>query len=151
MAPSVPLTFSATPVFFSAPMVLLAQFTTLSVPSVQSLAAARVRYLVKLAVVPEPSLRCTTTIGFDGRLTPGLSALISGASHVATLLEKILAIVGADSVSLSTPLTLYEIVMGAEAIGTYRNEPLNFETSAAATRLSEPAKSTRPPWRSVWP
>ena len=80
-----------------------------------------------------------------------MSAAISGAFHFVILVEKILAIVEADSVSLSTPLTWYEIVMGAAAIGTYRSGPLNFDTSAGATRLSEPAKSTRPPWRSVWP
>ena len=69
---------------------------------------------MKFAVVPEPSLRCTTTIGVDGRVAPGLSALISGASHVVILLEKILAIVTAESFSLSTPLRLYETVIGAD-------------------------------------
>ena len=61
---------------------------------------------MKLAVVPEPSLRCTTVIGVDGRFTPGLSALISGSSQVLIVVEKILAIVDAESVSLSTPLSV---------------------------------------------
>src|SRR4051812_32642125 len=66
MAPEVELILSATPVFFSAPTVLVGQLTVLPVPRLQSLAAARVRYCVKLAVVPEPSLRWTTVIAVDG-------------------------------------------------------------------------------------
>ncbi len=39
--------------------------------------------------------------------------------------------------------------MGAAVVGMYRNSPLYLDTSAAATKPSEPAKSTTPSW-SAW-
>ena len=50
--------------------------TTLSVPRIHVVGAASVRYFVKLAVVPEPSERWTTTMAVDGSVAFGLSALI---------------------------------------------------------------------------
>ena len=44
------------------------QFTVSPLPSVQVLPAASARYFVKLLVVPEPSARCTITIGVDGNV-----------------------------------------------------------------------------------
>src|SRR4051794_35233057 len=83
----------ATPLFFSAPWVDAGHGTVSPEPSVQSLPAAAVRYFVKFDVVPEPSERCTTAIGVDGRSASGLSALISSASHVVIVALKIPAIV----------------------------------------------------------
>ena len=60
-------------------------FHTLSLSKVQSAAAALVRYLVKLSVVPESSERCTAWIAVDGSLAPGLSALIAGVVPLGDL------------------------------------------------------------------
>ncbi len=52
---------------------------------------------VKSAVAPEPSERTTGTIPWCGRVSWGLSALISGSSQKVTLLVKMSATVLPDS------------------------------------------------------
>ena len=106
MAPAVWPMSCATPEFFSAPWVPAGQFTVSPESSFQVLGAADFRYLVKLFVVPDPSERCTTTIGVDGRVASGLSALIAASSHLVISVEKILANVSGDSWSFSTPSRL---------------------------------------------
>ena len=61
---------------------------------------------MKLSVVPELSERCTVRILVAGSVAPGLSAAIAGSFQVVTLPAKILAMVGALSCRLVTPLTL---------------------------------------------
>src|SRR5689334_8962375 len=73
---------------------------------VQSLAAALLRYLVKLSVVPDSSDRCTVWIVLDGSLAPLFWDAIAGSFHLVTLPEKILPRVGASSCRLSTPWRL---------------------------------------------
>src|SRR5881397_3461705 len=72
-------------------------------PSFQSALAFASRYPAKIFVVPDLSLRCTGTIVVLGRVTPLLRALIAGSSHLVMVPEKILAVVAASRVSLSTP------------------------------------------------
>src|SRR5262245_59519132 len=117
MAPSVSLTALATPELPVAPCVLDGQLTVEPLPRVHDDGAALVRKLVKLAVVPELSLRWTTVIFVLGSLADGLSALIAASSHVVMAPEKILAIVSADSFSFDTPDRLYDTVMGATTVG----------------------------------
>ncbi len=64
---------------------------------------ALVRYLVKFAVVPEPSERWATVIVVLGSVTPGLSLLIAESFQVLIVPWKIPAIVSAESWSLLTP------------------------------------------------
>src|ERR1700710_2766136 len=96
----------ATPEPFWAPWVLAGQLTVSPEPRVQLAGAARVRYLVKLDVVPEPSERCTTAMASDGNLALGFSALISGASHLVIVPEKMPAMVAASSFRSFRPDTL---------------------------------------------
>ena len=72
---------------------------------------------MKFCVVPEPSERWATVIAVDGSVTPGLSAAMAGSFQVLMSRWKILAIVSADSCSLSTPLRLYETVIGEKRMG----------------------------------
>src|SRR5215469_6926417 len=55
------------------------------------------RYVVKAAVVPEPSVRWATTTLSLGRLTPGLSFLMSGSCQLVILPRKIPEMVSAES------------------------------------------------------
>src|SRR3954467_9711016 len=102
--------------------------------------AALTRYSVKFCVVPDPSERWATVIFVAGNFTPGLSAAMAGSFHVLMVREKILAIVSAESWSLSTPDTLYETVIGENRIGKYRIGSAGL--SASAKGESEPAKFT---------
>jgi hypothetical protein len=120
MAPSPFFTNVATPVFFSPPWVSVGHFTVSPLASFQTPCAAAFRYLVKLFVVPEPSERCTTVIGLLGRLAPVLSATMAGSFQVLMSRWKIFASVSALNWSLSTPLRLYDTVIGAATVGTYR-------------------------------
>ena len=54
-------------------------------------------------MVPEESERTAMVIGVDGRLTPGLSALIAGSFQVLILPWKISAMAVASSFRLLTP------------------------------------------------
>src|SRR3954471_17024668 len=82
-------------------------------------------------------------MGLDGSLASGFSALIAGSSHVLICSWKILAIVSASNLSLSTPLRLYATLMGAATVGKYSSAPpLNFGRSAALGSPSAAAKST---------
>ena len=79
---------------------------------------------MKFDVVPEPSLRWATTIGVLGRVAPGLSAAMAGSFQVVISPWKILASVfGLELAARSTPLRLYDTVMGAATVGKYRIEP----------------------------
>src|SRR4029450_13033608 len=132
----------ATPVFFSPPWVLAGQATVSPLPSFHAGDAA-FRYLVKLLVVPEPSERWATVMFLSGSVTPELSAAIAGSFHFLMSAWKILARVSGLSCSLSTPDRLYETVVGAATVGTYRNEPAG-TPSLSLTVLSLPAKSVSP-------
>src|SRR6516165_10090216 len=102
MAPLLPLMALATPLLPLPATVLPAQLMVLPVPSVQSVASALTRKAVKLAVVPDESDRCTTVMGVLGSpLLP--SAAMAGSFQLVILREKILAMVGADSLSVLTP------------------------------------------------
>ena len=62
------------------------------------------RNVVKPAVVPDESERCTTVIAVLGRLMPGFSDLIAGSFQVLILPRKMLASVGPSSLMpLLTP------------------------------------------------
>ena len=74
--------------------------------SVQTLGEATVSQPVKFCVVPEPSERWATVMFVLGRVTPGLSAAMAGSFQVLMSRWKILAIVSAESWSLSTPWRL---------------------------------------------
>src|ERR1700757_2950276 len=123
----------------------------LPVPRVHVEGAALVRYKVKLAVVPDPSERCTLVIEVDGNLTPGLSAAMAGSSQVVILFWKIPAMVAGPSVSLDTPDRWYDTVMGAATVGKYSPPPTYLAMSADAIGVSVPARSTSLPCRSVNP
>src|SRR5687767_8060863 len=151
MAPLVPLTIWATPLLPLPACVSVGQFTVDPESSFHTAGLAALRNLVKFSVVPEPSDRWATTIGVDGSLAPGLSAAIALSFQVLTSRWKILAMVSGDSCRLSTPVTLYETVIGAAIVGKYMNGPLYFDASSGFTRPSEPAQSTTPVWRSVRP
>src|SRR5436305_15219090 len=107
----------ATPVFFWPAWLLAGQATVSPAPSFHVVGAALVRYLVKALVVPEPSARRTTTIDVEGRVADGLSARMAASFHDLMSPWKIFATVSALSWSLSTPLRLYDTVMGAAAVG----------------------------------
>src|SRR5947209_4421018 len=63
MAPFVDFTICATPVFFCPACALAGHGTVSPEPSFHVDGAALARYFVNALVVPEPSARCTTTIG----------------------------------------------------------------------------------------
>src|SRR5665213_4179358 len=117
MAPSVLETSWATPPLPWPACELDGQVTVSPVPSVQSLPPARTRKCVKLFVVPDASARCTIVISVSGNVTPELSAAIDASFHFFTEPVKILASVDGLSCSLSTPLTLYDTVIGAATVG----------------------------------
>src|SRR6476646_1569006 len=71
--------------------------------NVHSDGAAAVRYLVKLSVVPDSSLRWYVWIAVDGSVASGLSALIAASSHLVILCAKMSARVFGASWRLSTP------------------------------------------------
>jgi hypothetical protein len=79
-----------------------------------------------------------------------ISATIAGSFHFLICREKIFATVSALSFSSVTPDRLYDTVIGAATVGTYRNEPA-FGPSPSLTKLSEPAKSVRPEPNSFLP
>src|SRR5262252_5914384 len=118
MVPSVCLTRVATPVFLAPPTVSVGQFTVSPVPRVQSGPPAATRNLVKLLVVPEPSERCTTTIGFDGKAVPPLSAAIAGSFQFVILTPMIFASVAGLSLRLLAAVLLYDTVIGPATVGT---------------------------------
>src|SRR4051794_35922651 len=120
MAPLLELMICATPVFFCPACVSAGHATVSPEPSFHVVGAALVRYLVNALVVPEPSARWATTMAVDGRVVPGLSALIAGSFQVLMSRWKILAMVSALSDSLVTPPRLYDSVIGAAAVGKYR-------------------------------
>src|ERR1022692_3715162 len=79
------------------------QLMVLPVPSVHVDGAALVRYNVKLAVVPDPSERCTVVMAVAGNLTPGLSPAMAGSFQVVILPAKIPATVAGPNVNFDTP------------------------------------------------
>src|SRR4051794_5684835 len=85
----------------------------------------------------------------DGSFASGLSAAIAASSHFVIWRWKISAIVSGDSCSLSTPLTLYDSVIGPSRTGKYRIGSAGL--SASANAASDPAKSTVLLARSVRP
>ncbi len=72
---------------------------------------------MKFSVVPEPSERWATTMGVDGSLASGFSALMAGSSQVFRSRWKIFAVVSASRVRSETPDRLYDTVMGAATVG----------------------------------
>ena len=125
---------------------------------VQSLAAAAVRYFVKLSVVPEESERCTVRIVASGSFAPLLSAVIAGSFHLVTLPPKILARTEGVNVRSVTPETLKTMAIGPGTIGRLTALPVLQRLSAAATSPlsafsgeSEPANDVCPFVKSVMP
>src|ERR1700709_1846694 len=121
MAPSVLLTIWATPelplpAWTPAGHVTVEPVFSVQVPS-PPVPSDLSRKVVKLLVVPELSERTATTIGLLGKVTPALSAATAGSFHVVILPWKMLAMVAGLSCSLSTPLRLYDIVIGATTTG----------------------------------
>src|SRR3954452_11264038 len=152
MAPSVDLISDATPLFFSAPCVEAGQLTVSAESSVHTEGDAFLRNFVKLLVVPDASVRCTTAIGADGSVAPGLSAAIFGSFHVVICAWKIPASTSGLSWSLSTPLRLNDTVIGAPTVGKYKTSPpLKVALSASLIKLSVPANCTTWLARSVLP
>src|SRR4051794_15991090 len=118
MAPALDLISCATPPLPWADWVEAGQATVSPLPRVQSVPPTATRYLVKLLVVPEPSERCTTTIGVAGRVLPALSATIAASFQVVILPPKILARVTGLSLRSTIPARLYDTVIGAATVGT---------------------------------
>ena len=116
MAPGVSLTIWATPAL-PLPAVALGQATVSPASRVNSAGAAAFRYFEKFEVVPEPSERTATVMAVLGRVTPELSAAMAGSFQVVMVPMKILARVSGESLSSSTPLRLYDTVMGAATVG----------------------------------
>src|SRR5437588_8882736 len=90
--PSLPLAPSPTP-----------PTNVLPAPLVQAPLDAATRYFWKLSVVPDSSDRKSTTILSAGSVLPLLSAVIAGSFQVVMPPLKILASVGASSVTPSIP------------------------------------------------
>src|SRR5215469_4405104 len=70
------------------------------------------RYLVNMAVVPDPSDGTTTVIGRLGSLRPLLSRVIAGSFQSVMWLVKIFARVGGDSRRLMTRLPATMMLYG---------------------------------------
>src|SRR3954464_9250590 len=117
---------AATPSLPLAPVVPAGHLTSLSTPTLDlNSGEYAARKPVKPFVVPEESERWTTVIFVAGRLTPGLSALMAGSFHDVILRRKMSAAVVPSSLRpLSTPLTLYEMVIPPKNIGICSGAPL---------------------------
>src|SRR6516225_10127237 len=80
------------------------------------------RYLVNMAVVPDPSDGTTVVIGSDASLRPLLSRVMARLSQLVIWLVKILAMVSPESHRLVTrwppTLMLYGNAVPPPAIGT---------------------------------
>src|ERR1700712_3320701 len=120
MAPDEPVTIWATPALPLPPWVSAGHSTVEPGARVHVVGAASFSQLVKFCVVPEPSVRCATTMSVDGSLASGLSAAIAASSHLVICRWKILAIVSGDSCRSFTPSRLYAMVIGPSRIGKYR-------------------------------
>src|SRR5205823_6181432 len=157
MVPSPPLICVATPCDLAAPWPFLrAAGQALAGSEVQSPGSLALRNFVKLSVVPDSSERCTATIGLDGSLASGLSALISGASHLVIFSAKILAIVAGLSLRSVTPLRLYATATGPTTIGISIALPPVQRLSAPGcwsglSAESEPARATWPWMKELTP
>src|SRR5438105_13961138 len=116
MPPSADLMIWATPALPLPPWVSAGRLTVDPASSVQ-VGDAALRYLVKFSVVPDESDRWATVIPLDGSLASGFRALMAGSSQVLICRWKILAMVSASSLSLSTPVRLNDTVMGAATVG----------------------------------
>src|SRR4051794_26489450 len=124
MAPSVDFTIDETPGLPLPPWLPSGQVTVDPEPSFHTEPAAFARYPVKLCVVPELSERRAMVIFVDGSLTPALSAAMARSFQVVTSPWKIFASVAAVNFSgLLTLETLYDTVIGALTVGTYRKVP----------------------------
>src|SRR5450759_1011375 len=149
MPPGVVLTPSATPADFSRPSPAPDFGHALALGSVQTPFEAKLRYVVKLSVVPESSERKKTWIASDGNVTPLLSAAIAGSFHVLMSPWKIFAVTSAFRTSLPTPERLYATAIGPVTMGRFQAGLAAQRVAAAATSPlaalsaeSEPAKST---------
>src|SRR3954451_17723832 len=117
MAPLVPFTAVATPVLPWPACEPAGKLMLSPASSFHAVGAAAARYFVKLLVVPEASARCTIVMSVSGNEAPGLSVMIAASFHFLMLPWKMFAIVSALSCSLSTPLRLYDTVIGAATVG----------------------------------
>ena len=101
--------------------------------------------------MPEPSERCTTTIGCDGSLTPALSFWIAASFQVLISPRKILASVGPSSVSSPdlTPSTLITGTTPPRTIGNWIRPALS--SSAALSGMSVAPKVTVLAWICLMP
>src|SRR6478735_2454972 len=122
----------------------------------QSLGAAAFRYLPRFCVVPESSERWKAWIGLSGSFAPSLSLAIAGSFHFLIFVSKILARVGASSVSLSTPSRWKPTAIGPPTIGRLIPWPVlqiffDSATSSGFRAESEPAKPTVPWLKATMP
>src|SRR4051812_7028903 len=123
MAPSVLLMICATPELPFPAWPPVGHSSVSLAPSVHVPFAAASRYFEKLLVVPDASARCTATIAVLGKSASGLRLLIAASSQFLTVPWKIFASVPASSFTSSTPLRLYDTVIGAATVGKYRMPP----------------------------
>src|SRR5882672_4751972 len=143
MPPAVLLTTWSTPALFAPALnwAVVGQVGPVPAPILDLNSALTVdRYVVKMYVVPEPSERWTIVIGVDGRLTPGLSALISALFQAESLPRKMSARVWALRFRLVTPGTLKMTATAPRAVGTLRMVAV--WVAGGEYGASVPAKST---------
>ena len=114
---------------------------------VQAPPDAAVRYLVKLSVVPEESLRWNCAIAASGRVTPALAAAILGSFHRVIVLPKMPAMTAGVRVSWSTPWTLYAMTMAPPTAGMSIAGPVAQRASALV--LSSPLRAESEPANEV--
>src|ERR1700744_2286514 len=117
MAPGVDLMIDATPPFWEPAWAVDGHLMVAALPSFQTLGAASWRNSVKFCVVPEESERTAVVIAVDGRVTPGLMALIAGSFQLLMLPWKMLAMTVGVSFRLLTPCRLYDRVIGPMTTG----------------------------------
>src|SRR5260370_15514045 len=123
MAPAVPLTTPSTPALLAPALnwAVVGHVGPVPAPILDLNSGLTVdRNVVKMYVVPEPSERWTTVIGVEGRLTPGLSALISALFQAESLPWKMSARVWALRCRFVRPGRLKMTATAPRAVGMFR-------------------------------
>ena len=123
MPPAVLLTTASTPALFAPALnwAVVGHVGPVPAPILDLNSGLTVdRYVVTIYVVPEPSERWTIVIGVEGRLTPGLSALISALFQAESLPWKMSARVWALRCRFVRPGRLKMTATEPRAVGTFR-------------------------------
>src|SRR5438094_5032162 len=123
MPPAVLLTTASTPALFAPALnwALVGHVGPVPAPILDLNSGLTVdRNVVKMYVVPEPSERWTIVIGVEGRLTPGLSALISALFQAESLPWKMSARVCALRCRFVMPGRLKMTATATSAVGMFR-------------------------------